>query len=111
MRFALFISLTAAVWAQESSELTRDGPYYVRTMSAPVAVQIAGKIPPQLHVISRGNVLLRGAKGNEIVYKFVQRAKARSYDEAKRLFRPVLISALPMISMTTLTVIPSAGDL
>ncbi len=111
MRLVLFISLTAAVWAQDSSELTRDGPYYVRTMSAPVAVQIAGRIPPQLRVISRGNVLLRGSKGNEIVYKFVQRAKARSDAEAKRLFRPVLISALPMISMTTLTVIPSAGDL
>ncbi len=112
MRFALFISLTAvAVLAQDSSELTREGPYYVRTMSAPVAVQIAGRVPPQLHIVSRGNIVLRGTKGDQIVYKFIQRAKARSEAEAKHLFRPVLISALPMVSMTTLTVIPSAGDM
>ncbi len=110
MRLAFLISLTA-VWAQDSSELTREGPYYVRTMSAPVATQVAGRVPPQLRVISRGNVLLRGSKGDQIVYKFVQRAKAHSEAEAKHLFRPVLMSAIPMLTMTTLTVIPSAGDL
>lgn len=110
MRLAFLISLTA-VWAQDSSELTREGPYFVRTMSAPVATQVTGRIPPQLHIVSRGNVVLRGSKGDQIVYKFVQRAKAHSEIEAKRLFHGVFISAIPMATMTTLTVIPSAGDM
>jgi hypothetical protein len=112
MRLALLSWLMAvAVGAQDSSELTREGPYYVRTMSAPVAMQIPGRIPPQLHIVSRGNVLLRGSKGDQITYKFVQRAKARSEADAKRLFHGVFISAIPMINMTTLTVIPAAGDM
>jgi hypothetical protein len=112
MRFAFLISLTAALLsAQDSSELTREGPYYVRTMSASVLMLIPGRVPPQLHVISRGNVVLRGSKGDQIVYKFVQRAKAHSELEAKHLFQPVLMSARPTLTTTTLTVVPSAGDL
>jgi hypothetical protein len=112
MRLAFFISLTAsALYAQDSSHLTREGPYYVRTMSAPVPLLVPGKVPPQLRVISRGNVVLRGSKNDQIVYKFVQRGKARSYAEAERLFHGVFISAIPMAAMTTLTVIPAAGDL
>jgi hypothetical protein len=112
MRLALSISLTAlAVCAQDASELSREGPFYVRTMTAPVASRVAGRVPPQLRIVSRGNVVLRGSKGDQIVYKFVQRAKARSLQEAKGLFHGVFISATPMITMTTLTVIPSAGDL
>jgi hypothetical protein len=85
--------------------LTREGPYFVRTMSAP----LNGRVPAQLRIVTRGNVVLRGGKGEQIVYKFVQRVKARSEAEAHRLFGPVNISAVtpPMISMTTLTVIPS----
>jgi hypothetical protein len=113
MRFAFYISLAAAIAlsAQDSEELTREGPFYVRTMGATVIARVPGRIPPQLRIISRGNVVLRGSKGDQIVYKFVQRAKARSDADAKRLFRPVLITAVPMMAMTTLTVIPSAGDL
>jgi hypothetical protein len=112
MRFAFLISLTTlAVCAQDSSELTREGPFYVRTMSEPVVSRIAGRVPPQLRIVSRGNVLLRGSKSDQIVYKFVQRAKARSLAEAKSLFHGVFISAVPMVTMTTLTVIPSAGDM
>jgi hypothetical protein len=111
MRFALFISLTAlAVCAQDSSQLTREGPFYVRTMSAPV-LTAPGRVPPQLRVVFRGNIVLRGSKTDQIVYKLVQRGKAHSDDEAKHLFRGVFISAIPMVTMTTLTVIPSAGGL
>jgi len=112
MRFALSISLIAvALCAQDSSQLTREGPFYVRTMTAPLASRIPGKVSPQLRIISRGNVVLRGSKGDQIVYKFVQRAKARSDKEAESFFHGVIISAAPMIAMTTLTVIPSAANL
>jgi hypothetical protein len=112
MRLALFISLAAfAAGAEDSSHLTREGPYYVRTMTAPLASRIPGQVAPQLRIISRGNVVLRGSKDGPIVYKLVQRAKARSDKDAEGLFRPVLITAIPAALTTTLTVIPSAGDL
>jgi DUF4097 and DUF4098 domain-containing protein YvlB len=105
---ALSISLTAAtLLAQDSSQLTREGPYYVRTMTD----QLVGHVAPQLRILSHGNVVLRGSKGDQISFKFVQRAKAHSEDDAKRLFRGVFVTKVPMITMTTLTIIPSAGDL
>lgn len=108
MRFACLISLAAALLrAQGSSQLTREGPYYVHTMSAPVN----GRVPAQLQVVTRGNVVLRGSKGDQVVYKWVQRVKARSEAEAYRLLGSGSVTATtPPISMMTLTVITSAGE-
>jgi len=107
MRFAFYLSLTIALYGQDSSVLTREGPYWVRTMSG----TLTGRTAPQLRILSRGNVVLRGSKDDQIVYKFIQRGKARSENEAKELFHGVLTLKTPMASMTTLTVVPSAGDL
>jgi len=108
MRFALFISWTAALLcAQDSLQLTREGPYYVLTMSAPVNT----RVPAQLRVVTRGNVVLRGTKGEQVVYKLVQRVKARSEAEAHRLLGSGGVTATtPPISMMTLTVMTSAGE-
>jgi hypothetical protein len=108
MRFALLISAAAGMLcAQDFSKLTREGPYYVHTMTAPVL----GKVPAQLQVVTRGNVLLRGSKGEQVVYKWVQRVKARSEDEAHRLLGSGAVTATtPPISMITLTVITTAGE-
>jgi hypothetical protein len=110
MRFALFISLTAAaLTAQDSSQWTRDGSYYVFTMSAPV-VNVNGRVPAQLRITTRGNVLLRGSKGEQVVYKLVQRVRARSEAEAHRLVGSGGVTATtPPTSMMALTVISSAG--
>jgi hypothetical protein len=109
MRFAFFISLTAALLcAQESLQLTRDGPYYVHTMSAPV-VNVNG-IPTQLRIVTRGNVVLRGSKGEQVFYKLVQRVKARSEVEAHRLLSGSVTATTPPIGLMTLTVITSAGE-
>ena len=107
-RIALFSLTAALLCAQDSSQLTREGPYFVRTIVA--SLRSAPTV--QLHVITRGNVVLRGSKGEQIVYKLVQRVKAHSEADAYRLLRSVNASAVtpPLISMTTLTVIPSSGD-
>jgi hypothetical protein len=108
MRFAFLISLAAALLCAQDSQLAREGPYYVRTMSGPVR----GRVPAQLQVVTRGNIVLRGSKGEQILYKLVQRVKARSDVEAYRLLGSVNMSTVtpPLISMTTFTVIPSAGE-
>jgi hypothetical protein len=108
MRFALLIFLTAALLcAQDSLQLTHDGPYYVLTVSAPVI----GRVPAQLRIVTRGNVVLRGSQGEQVVYKLVQRVKARSETEAHRLLSGgVTATTPPLISMITLTVITSAAE-
>jgi hypothetical protein len=108
MRLALSISLAAAlVCAQDSSyQLTREGPYYVHTMTAPVN----GRVPAQLQVITHGNVVLRGVKSEQIVYKLIQRVRARSEAEARHLLSgAVSATTPPLLSMVTLTVIAPAG--
>lgn len=107
-RIALFSLMAGLLCAQDSSQLTREGPYYVRTMSAP----LAGRVPAQLRVVTRGNVVLRGSQGDQVIYKLVQRVKTHSEQEAHRLLRSVGISAVtpPLISAITLTVSPLSGE-
>lgn len=112
MRFALYISLTAALLcAQASLQMTREGPYYVFTMSAPV-VNVNGRVPAQLRVVTRGNVVLRGSTSEQVVYKLVQRVKAHSEAEARRLSSGGVTATTPPANMMTLTVIaPPNGDI
>ncbi len=108
LRIALFAAAASLLCGQDSSQLTREGPYFVRTMTAPVV----GRVPAQLRIVTSGNVILRGSKGEQVVYRLVQRVRARSEADAHRLLGSVNISAVtpPIISMTTLTVIVSAGE-
>jgi hypothetical protein len=108
MRFACLISFTAALLcAQDASTMTHEGPYYVHTMTAPVR----GRGRTQLQITTRGNVVLRGSKGEQVVYKWVQRVKARSEAEAYRLLGSGSVTATtPPNSFMALTVITSAGE-
>jgi hypothetical protein len=108
MRFVFLISLATLLCAQDESKLTREGPYYVHTFNAPVI----GRVPAQLQIVTRGNVVLRGSKSEQVVYKWVQRVKARSEKEAYALlgFGGVTATTPPQVSMMTLTVITSAGE-
>jgi hypothetical protein len=104
-RIALF-SLTAAVLcAQDSLQFTHEGPFYVLTTSATVN----GRVPPHLQIVTRGNVVLRGSKGEQTFYRLVQRVKAHSEAEAHRLLGSGSVVISPRMNMTTLTVTVSAG--
>jgi hypothetical protein len=108
MRFAFYISLaTAWLSAQDTSVLTHEGPYFVRTSSATTTLQTQG----QLRVMSSGNVVLRGTKSEQVSYKLVQRVKAHSEMEARHLLRSNTVSAQvpPLAGMMALTVITMAG--
>ncbi|MGA3187529.1 MAG: hypothetical protein ABSF22_10505 [Bryobacteraceae bacterium] len=104
-RIALFTLIGAFLRGQDSLQLTHEGPYYVLTTSAAVN----GRVAPQLQIVTRGNVVLRGAKGDQTLYKLVQRVKAHSEAEAHRLLGSGSIVISPRINMTTLTVTVSAG--
>jgi hypothetical protein len=103
----LLVSLTAAaLYADES--FTHEGPFFVRTISGPVA----GPVPAQLHIVTRGNVILRGMKGDQVYFKLVQRVKAHSEVEAKHLLGTVSTTATtpPAMSLTTFTVVTTARE-
>ncbi len=110
MLSALSISLIASTFcAQDVGRWTREGPYFVYTMTAPV-VNVTGRPPSQLRVTTRGNIVLRGSKDDQVVYKLVQRMKARSQDDAHRMLGSGGVqAATPPNSMIALTVITSAG--
>jgi hypothetical protein len=108
--FTFSISLAAALLlAQDVGHWTREGPYFVYTMSAPV-INVNGHPPAQLRVMTRGNVVLRGSKDEQVVWKLVQRVKARNQDEAHRLVGGGGVTmTTPPANMIALTVITSAG--
>jgi hypothetical protein len=110
MRFAFSISLMAAwLCAQDVGQWTREGPYFVYTMTAPV-INVNGHPPATLRVVTRGNLVLRGSKEEQVVYKLVQRVKAHTLEEAHRLLGFGGVSATtPPTNMMALTVITSAG--
>jgi DUF4097 and DUF4098 domain-containing protein YvlB len=107
MRFALYISLTAALLCgQDSLQFVREGSHYVETTNA----TINGRVPPHLHIVTRGNVVLRGSKGEQITYKLVQRVRARSEAEAHHLFGWPSFVIAPRADTTTLTVTASGAQ-
>jgi putative adhesin len=109
MRLAFYISLTMALCAQDVGHWTREGSYFVYTMTAPV-INVNGHPPAQLRVMTRGNVVLRGSKEEQVVYKLVQRVKARNLDDAHRLLGGGGVTATtPPTNMMALTVMTSAG--
>src|ERR1700689_4176330 len=107
MLSALSISLIATTFcAQDVGRWTREGPYFVYTMTAPV-INANGHPPAQLRVTTRGNVVLRGSKDDYVVYKLVQRMKAHSQDDAHRLQGGVGVTATtPPTGMMALTARP-----
>jgi len=110
LTFALLPLTAALLSAQDSSQWTKEGPYYAYTMTAPV-VNVNGRVPAQLRIVTRGNVVLRPSKGEQVIWKLVQRVKAHSQDDAHRLLGSGGVTATtPPISMMTLTVITSGGE-
>lgn len=108
MRELVLVSLTAAIaLAQGPAVMTQEGPYFVRTIIAPMT----GKAPVTLRVVSSGNVVLRGSQNDQVFYKLVQRVRARSKEEADRLCGQVSTSTVipPLLNMATLTVVPASA--
>ena len=97
----IVLLLTAgALCAQNSLQLTREGPFYVLTTSAAVP----GRVAAQIRIGTHGNVVLRGTAGEQILYKLVQRVRAHSEAEANRMLGLGSIAIAPRIGVTTLTV-------
>ena len=75
--------LAALVLAQNESRVTRDGPYWVRTITGDI-----GRLPFKgLHLETVGSVILRGDTSDRGVYTFKAHVRARDEREAEALLR------------------------
>src|SRR6266849_2277709 len=106
MLFRGLISLLAAgtLMAQDAP-FGRDGAYWVRIVDGAVPMAAQGR----LQVITRGPIVLRGSAGDQVTYRLVERVKARTDTEARRLFGGVTTTTRVMGDLTRLVVAPVAS--
>jgi DUF4097 and DUF4098 domain-containing protein YvlB len=75
------LALVAATAFAQQSALTREGSYWVETVSG----YVTAPPPVQLKVVARGSVKLEGDGGNQVAYRLAKRVQAGSEAEARRL--------------------------
>lgn len=76
------VTTAAAVHAQTSSPITREGRYWVQT----VTEEFAAPGAVRLRVDARGPVTLRGEAGSQVRYNLRKRVRASSEAEARGIF-------------------------
>src|SRR5690242_10720554 len=77
------VIIPAAAFGQGSSSITREGRYWVQTLSGSIPANGASR----MRVITEGNVVLKGDTGGKLVYSVKARVKAGSQKEAASLLR------------------------
>ena len=79
--------------------ITRDGADWVRTESG-VAVTPRTRV---LRVVTRGHLIVRGSDGEQVGYRITQRVRARTRDDAHRLFSGSFIDSRIVNGATLIT--------
>jgi len=101
---SLVFALGAApvVRAQDDSPITREGRYWVRTISG-----VASSVPMQrFRLDTTGNVVLQGDNSNRAAYKLRVRVQARNSREAAMLLRQFEVKTRTQGDWVRLTVMP-----
>jgi hypothetical protein len=103
--FCIIPVIAGAMLAQEA-QITRDGAFWQRIESNTVT-----EVPARIvKITTRGHVVVRGSAGERITYRLTERVKARSSEEAHRLFHSNIYNAVNRNGMTTLTFMPLAHE-
>jgi DUF4097 and DUF4098 domain-containing protein YvlB len=88
------------VFGGEESKLTRDGAFWVQTVTGMETTAPGGR----LRVSTRGSVTVRGGAEDQIRYTVTKRVKAGSEAEARRLLQQFLVSVHRQGDMHILTI-------
>jgi DUF4097 and DUF4098 domain-containing protein YvlB len=100
MSICSLVPVFVASLLSQDVQFTKEGPYYQRTDNG-----AAGMAQTRLLKVStRGRIVLRGFAGDQVTYRLVERVKARSEDEAHRMFGSSAISVVTRGPLTTLVV-------
>ena len=100
---SLMIALAAAIGAgQDASSITRDGRFWVYTVTGPLPVT-AGQ---RFLLETTGNVVLRGETSKSPSYTLKLRVQARDPREAEQLFHQLMLRHLNQNGWVSLVVTP-----
>jgi len=106
MVFLVAIPAVAATLLAQEAQIRRDGSYWERTETNTV-----NQVPAHLLKINtRGHVIVRGTTGDRITYRLTERVKARTQEEAHRLFHSSISNAINRGGSTVLTIMPMAHE-
>ena len=107
MKLALLVPAMAASLLAQDAQIVREGPsVWRRSYSGAFAGPPAGLI----RVVTRGAVVLRGSAGEQVTYQLTEHVRARTEDEAHRLFGSDVISMVGRNGMTVVTLLPVARE-
>jgi len=99
-RCLIALAFVSTVWAAEESRLTRDGDFWVQTISGSETAAHGGRF----RVTTSGPVTVRGGDDNQVQYSVTKRVKAKSEREARDLLRQFLVKAYRQGDMTFIAV-------
>src|SRR5258708_34322795 len=85
---AVGLLVVAPVFGGEESKLTRDGGFWVQTITGSEMAMPGGR----LRVSTRGAITVRGGDDRVIRFTVTKRVKARSEAEARRLLRQFMVN-------------------
>src|SRR5271154_644366 len=105
MMMGSLVPLFAAALLGQDVQFTREGPYWKRTENGDMPAMPARV----LKVTTRGHVVVRGGAGEQITYRLIEQVRARSEEEAHRLFGSGVITISAVNGVATLVVAPFAG--
>src|SRR5215211_7507016 len=88
-RCLIAIAIASTVWAAEESKLTREGDFWVQTISGSEPAATGGR----LRLTTNGPVSLRGGDDNQVQYTVNKRVKAKNERDARELLRQFLVKA------------------
>src|SRR5262245_42923712 len=99
-RIAAALVVVVPSFGAEESKLTRDGGFWVQTITGWEAARPEGR----LRVSTRGSVTVRGGGDDLVRYTVTKRVKARSEAEARRLLRQFVVNTHRQGDLYTLTI-------
>ncbi|MGH9658703.1 MAG: hypothetical protein ACRD96_09175 [Bryobacteraceae bacterium] len=98
-RVGLLILAAASLSAWEE-KLTREGAYWVQTVTGSEAVSPGGR----LRITTRGMVAVKGGEGAQVRYTFAKKVRARSEKEARALLGGFVVQSHRAGNLTTVGV-------
>jgi DUF4097 and DUF4098 domain-containing protein YvlB len=104
MLISSLVTVLVGVLLSQDTQIVQKGQYWERTWPGTLTVMPQA----QLRVVTRGNVVLRGSKGDSVTYQLVERVKARTREDAHRLLSGSTTSKTMRPGLATLTVVPIA---
>jgi len=104
-RCSIALAAVLVAFGAEESKLTREGEFWVQTVTGSEAADIGGR----LRVSTRGPVTVRGAAQDHVQYTITKRVKAKNEAEARRRLSRFLVRTYRQ-GDTTIFAVAHAGD-